>query len=64
MRHQRLPHGLKVPTASQRLATHGDDLAVARYLPVTMAVIQRGQQLAHGQVAGATEYDQVEFLDR
>jgi hypothetical protein len=27
-------------------------------------VVQRRQQLAHGQVAGATEYDEVEDVDR
>ena len=49
--------------AGQALASRGDDAAMRRQVAVSMAVVQRGQQLAHREVAGAAEKKQVERRD-
>ena len=44
-------------------ARGGDDAAGVVELPVTEAVVERGQQLAHRQVAGGAEDDVIELRD-
>ena len=43
----------------QPAAGHGDDAGLGGQAAVTVAVVERGKQLAHGQVAGAAEDDEV-----
>ena len=45
-------------------AGHPDDQAVRRQLTVEVPVVQRWQQLAPGQVAGAAEHHEIERGDR
>ena len=44
-------------------AGDADDTGVIRYLPGGVALVQGGQQLAPGEVAGGAEYDEVERID-
>src|SRR5205809_942977 len=39
-----------------------DDAAVLMQLAISMAVVQGGQQLAHGEVAGAAKNNHIEWL--
>jgi hypothetical protein len=48
--------------ARHLLACDADDAPALRRFAVAKAVVQRRQQLAHRQIAGAAEKDQVEFL--
>ncbi len=61
---QRLLDETEVLVAAQVTTAGRDDAAVARDLAVAFAVVQRRQQLAHGQVTGTAEYDEVEDIDR
>ena len=45
-------------------ARDADDPALGRELPVAIAVVQAGQQLASGKVAGGPEHREVEGIDR
>ena len=54
----------QVGISVQVAATGRDNAAIAAYLPVALAVVQGGQQLAHRQVAGAAENYQVELVGR
>ena len=49
--------------AVQRAAGGADDAALGRQLPVAMAVIEAWQDLAHGEIAGAAEHDEIEGRD-
>ncbi len=61
---QRCLDAAEVIVAAQLAAAGRDDAAVARNLAVTLAVVQRRQQLAHGQVTGSAKNDEVENIDR
>jgi hypothetical protein len=45
-------------------AGNADDPAVIRHLAVAIPVVERRQKLAAGQIAGASEDDQIEAFDR
>ena len=61
---QRLFDQAEIIVTRQRAATDRDDAAVAGYLTVTIAVIQRRQQLAQRKVTGAAENNKVKNTDR
>jgi hypothetical protein len=48
---------------AERIARNADQAAAGLDLAVGKAVIQRGQQLAHGEIAGAAENDEIEGVD-
>jgi hypothetical protein len=54
----------EVLVAAQLTSAGRDDTAVSGDLAVALPVVQRRQQLAHGQVTGTAEYDEVENIDR
>ena len=53
-----------VALAPQVAARDADDPALGRQLPVAIAVVEAGQQLAPGEVAGGPEHREVERVDR
>jgi hypothetical protein len=55
---------LDIGPAADLLSREADDPAFGRDLVVAVAVVEAGQELAHGEVAGAAEDDEVERVDR
>jgi hypothetical protein len=55
-------HLVEIAVAAEFTASHRDDAAVCDDLPVAVAMIEGRQELAHRQVAGSAENDEVEDL--
>ena len=60
----RIAYRCSVVVARVARARYADDAARRRHLAIDIAAIQRRQQLAHRQIAGATEDHEIEGVDR
>ena len=54
----------EIGPAIQLTSANRNDSALARNLLVTVAMVERGQQLAHRKVASAAKDNEVELVDR